>query len=135
MAAGVVIAAGLAAGAAFTFGQSSPSTDALRGCVDRKSGALRMTPPGRKCTRRERKVTWNAPGRAGPAGAAGAAGAQGAGGPQGGAGSDGAPGQPGARGDRGAFDFDDLDGLPCNDGSPGTTDVTYDSQGFAVITC
>jgi hypothetical protein len=125
--AGALAALGLAAGASFTFGQGSASDSPLNGCVHRKTGKLRLTPPGPRCNRRERRIVWNERGADGRAGAAGAAGP---------AGGNGAAGQPGGDGASGSFGFDDFDGMRCDDGG-GDDDIelTYDSKGYAVLTC
>jgi hypothetical protein len=116
--------AALAVGAAVSLGQGSTSDDALRACVLKKSGAVRLVAAGGRCRRGERVVTWNIRGRAGTAGAEGTRGAQGGAGPT------------GARGAAGTFDFDSFDGMECDAGSGAdTVDVTYDSDGFATFTC
>jgi hypothetical protein len=76
-------------------------------------------------------------GPAGPAGPAGAQGAPGAQGPAGLQGPAGPPGPAGPKGDPGTgiSSFDDLDGLPCTNGTTGTIDLTYDTAGHATLTC
>jgi hypothetical protein len=79
-------------------------------------------------------------GPAGPQGAQGAPGAQGPAGPQGAAGAQGPAGPqgpPGPKGDPGAglAKFEDLNGVPCTDGTAGTISITYDNARHAVITC
>jgi len=82
-------------------------------------------------------------GPAGPQGAQGspgAAGPQGPAGPQGAAGAQGpagAQGRPGPKGDPGSglAKFEDLNGLPCTDGTPGTISISYDASRHAIITC
>jgi hypothetical protein len=79
-------------------------------------------------------------GATGPQGAQGPAGAQGSAGPQGAAGAQGPAGPqgpPGPKGDPGAglAKFEDLNGLPCTDGTAGTISISYDSSRHAVITC
>ena len=69
---------------------ATPGNRVLRGCVNRRSGALRLVAGHAKCRRRERSVVWN---KRGPVGAAGAAGAPGA---------PGATGAAGPKGDTGA---------------------------------
>ncbi|MDX6397015.1 MAG: hypothetical protein QOJ43_423 [Gaiellaceae bacterium] len=62
-------------------------------------------------------------------------GAQGIQGPQGPQGERGAAGDDGADG-TGLESYDQVDGLPCTrDGDAGTTDLTYDDQGFARVQC
>jgi hypothetical protein len=75
-----------------------------------------------------------AQGAQGPAGAQGPPGAQGAAGAQGPAGPQGPPGPKGDPGS-GLAKFEDLNGLPCTDGSAGTVSITYDSGRHALITC
>jgi hypothetical protein len=79
-------------------------------------------------------------GPAGPQGAQGPNGAQGSPGPPGAAGAQGPAGPqgpPGPKGDPGAglVKFEDLNGLPCTDGTAGTISISYDSSRHAVITC
>jgi hypothetical protein len=69
----------------------SATSAKVRACFAKKTGALRVLKPGRRCRRSERALTWNKRGTRGlrgPAGAAGRAGATGSVGPQGPAGSD-----------------------------------------------
>ncbi len=77
------------------------------------------------------------PGPQGPAGTQGPQGPAGAPGPAGAQGTAGPQGPPGPKGDPGAGlqTFDDLDGLPCDDGAPGTISLSYDAAHHAVITC
>ena len=124
---------GALAGAALSLGQSSAPTaggQRMTACVHRTTGALRLVRQGRRCARgyRARQLFAGRPG-AGPAGGPGAPG------PAGPAGGKGATGAPGADGARGTFSFDSFDGMPCNDGSPGTIDVTYDSTGKVTFQC
>ena len=106
-----------------TLGQGNASDASINACVHRKTGALRITPPGRRCTRRERRLAWNRLGPAGPTGAPGAAG------------QPGGSGDGGQRGDKGVFRFDDFDGMACDDGQAGTIDLTYDGNGYARFEC
>jgi hypothetical protein len=55
-----------------------PAPKVIRACASKKTGALRVA---RKCSRRERKLSWSVVGPMGPAGSAGAAGAAGQQGP------------------------------------------------------
>src|SRR5688500_7009921 len=131
-----IVGVGALAGAALSLGQDgTPRTgnQRLAACVHTKTGALRLVRQGRRCARgyRARRLFAPAPG-AGPTGATGAPGAPGPAGP---AGANGATGAPGAAGARGTFSFDSFDGMPCNDGSPGTIDVTYDSTGKVAFQC
>ena len=68
-------------------------------CAKKKGGALRTVKKSQRCKRRERKISWNVGGQAGPGGSQGAAGSPG---PPGAAGSPGSPGSPGATGPAGA---------------------------------
>jgi hypothetical protein len=120
---------------------------------------------GKSCLGFETPISWSQKGEPGAAGAAGAPGAVGPAGPtgptgprglegpqgpkgdKGDDGTDGAqgiqgpPGEPGAAGDDGADgtgleSYDQVDGLPCTRGvDAGTTDLTYDDQGFARVKC
>ena len=67
-------------------------------------------------------------GAPGPAGAQGPAGQQGPAGPQ---------GPPGPKGDPGAglTKFEDLNGLPCTAGTPGTISISYDASRKAIVAC
>jgi predicted ribosomally synthesized peptide with SipW-like signal peptide len=78
------------------------------------------------------------PGAQGTPGAQGAPGATGPAGPAGAQGPAGPAGPPGPKGDPGSgglASFEDLNGLPCTDGSTGTIAVSYDSAHHAVLTC
>ena len=70
----------------------------------------------------------------GTQGTPGPAGAQGPAGPQGPAGSQGPPGPKGDPG-AGLTKFEDLNGLPCTAGTPGTISISYDAARRASITC
>ena len=78
-----------------------------------------------------------AQGPAGPQGVAGAQGPAGAPGPAGPQGQTGPQGPPGPKGDPGSglTKLEDLNGVPCAAGTPGTISVTYDSARRAVLTC
>jgi hypothetical protein len=113
----LIVMVGLLAGTSLSFGQGS-STAVVNGCAKAKTGALRVLKSGQRCRRGERKLTWN---RRGPSGSAGATGAAGAGGPA---------------GPPSSFSFDDFNGMPCQrSGGDGTTDLSYDSEGFASFQC
>jgi hypothetical protein len=116
-----IVAVGATVGGTLSFGQSSGSGGPVKGCVDRGSGELRVVKPAKPCRRGERRLSWSLGGATGPAG------------PRGGPGTNGGIGPPGQRG---SFIFDDFDGMPCTDNSqPGTIDISYDSNGFASLTC
>jgi hypothetical protein len=137
-----VVAAGVVGATALTSGQEGRSSSSPRaGCVDGKSGALRIPKAGARCRRGERRVAWGARGPRGPVGASGANGAPGAAGPPGAAGAPGeagaggAAGGPGEPGVRGELDLTDLDGTECGNGG-GTTGVAYDEDtGEVTFTC
>src|SRR5271165_1163386 len=78
-------------GGAYALGSGFAVAGALRGCVDKKTGALRLVKPGKRCHRRETAVVWNQHGQPGPQGAAGI----GSPGPQGSPGRQGDPGPAG----------------------------------------
>jgi hypothetical protein len=80
----LVAAIATAAGGGLAFAASSGGT--LHGCANKKTGALRLAS---KCSKREKKVSWNVRGPRGVAGPAGATGSAGA------AGSAGVTGPPG----------------------------------------
>jgi hypothetical protein len=81
-------------------GLPSSKTD-VRGCVAKKSGALRIVGERTKCGRGERAVKLATDGDRGPAGPRGAQGLAGPAGPAGTAGAPGAPGPTGAAGPKG----------------------------------
>jgi Collagen triple helix repeat (20 copies) len=70
----------------------------VHACVNRATGEIRIA---RHCTRRERALTWNKQGPAGPAGVPGPRGSTGPGGPAGPPGAAGAPGPTGSPGPSG----------------------------------
>lgn len=86
---GVVSALFLASTATY-FGTGN--TSVIRGCVDDRTGALRVIDRHEKCGRRETPVEWNRQGPQGPQGPRGHVGPRGA---------QGAPGKPGAAGPAG----------------------------------
>jgi hypothetical protein len=107
-------------GATYAAGGSTSATRALKGCVAKKRGTVRIVKENRRCRRRvESTVTWNRTGPAGargpagdmgPAGARGPQGDAGATGPQGAAGATGATGPAGATGATGPAGADGADG-------------------------
>jgi hypothetical protein len=122
MVAGLSLAA-VAASVSLSEGRGADAQGPITGCVDRKGGELELALKGQGCGAGEGELNWNVPGPRGPQGAEGAPG------PSGPAGS---VGNPGAQGD---FEFDDFDGMTCDDGSSGTIDVSHDGQGFVAFTC
>jgi hypothetical protein len=71
----------------------TPTTNTVRGCVDKKTRVLRVLPKGKsKCKRTERALVFNKRGPRGATGVQGATGAQGAAGPKGDQGDVGPPG-------------------------------------------
>jgi hypothetical protein len=99
-----------AAGIAVAVSQSiyADSEGVLHGCVNKKTGALRVVLPGAACKSTENALSWNQVGEAGPQGPAGARGETG---PQ---------GEPGPAGTLSALD--DLHGTACTThrGLPGS---------------
>jgi hypothetical protein len=127
--AGGISLAALAVGVSLGQGRGARDQGPITGCADRKGGELEIVLKGQRCGRGERKLTWNVSGPRGP---------QGAEGPTGAPGPAGEPGPTGARGDRGPrgdFAFDDLGGMACDDGNPGTIDISHDGAGFVTFTC
>jgi hypothetical protein len=61
----------------------------IKGCVSKKSGALRVVEPGKKCSKKAKALVWSERGPRGDTGP------QGTTGPQGSEGSQGIPGEPG----------------------------------------
>ena len=80
-----VAAAALVGGGAYAIGAAS-SAKKISACAKKKGGDLRLAT---RCTKSERKVSWNVQGPPGPAGAAGAAGTPGTKGDKGDTGSSG----------------------------------------------
>ena len=98
-------------------GSTPARSGVLHGCVVKRGpdkGSLRIVKPAQRCRRGERRLTWNVGGAGGGAGPAGPT---------------------GTSGTQGTFSFDDFDGMPCDNGGPGSVDVTYDSRGYASLTC
>ncbi len=85
---GYVLVAAIATAAGGGFAFAANSGGALHGCANKKTGALRLA---NKCSKREKKVSWNVRGPRGVAGAVGATG------------STGAKGSTGATGPQGPF--------------------------------
>lgn len=77
------------------------SDGVVHGCVNKRSGALRVVPAGKRCRRSERPLTFQVQGPPGAAGLPGAQGAPGAPGTAGAPGADGEQGSTGAQGDQG----------------------------------
>jgi hypothetical protein len=99
LSAAVVIGGGTAAVAAIP----STSTGLITGCVNMDPAVLRVIDyqAGKRCTRKEKQVSWNQRGPAGAKGAAGPAGAAGSNGDTGAAGPQGSTGPAGSKGDTG----------------------------------
>jgi hypothetical protein len=97
-------------------------SDPINGCVDRQ-GDLRVVARPSSCTNGERRLLWNKRGPVGPRGPVGQPGVAGQ------------PGAPGSPGSPGVFSFDSFDGMPCVNDGPSTLALTYDSDGFARLTC
>jgi Collagen triple helix repeat (20 copies) len=142
--AALIVAGGALAGAALSSGQNGgqrPAAQRATLCAHTTTGALRIVAAGRRCPRRHRVVPVPAAGprgiagRRGADGRAGAAGATGASGPQGARGPMGSKGIDGLEGLAGTFDFDSFQGMPCDDGAPGTILLTYESDGKARFAC
>ena len=74
----LVVALGGGAYAVTSHSAERAHSKVLRGCVDKRSGALRIVKSGRKCAKGETVVKWNQKGPVGATGAAGAPGAAGA---------------------------------------------------------
>jgi len=96
----VVLTAVIAVGA--TALAAIPSPDGtIKGCIKKRApnkGALRVIDHNKRCSSREKTLSWNQKGIPGPEGARGEQGASGQPGGQGAAGQNGAPGAPGAAG-------------------------------------
>ena len=96
---GAVVAGALAVGT-YIGAQSTSST--IRGCVDPRTGAIRIIGATQTCTSKESLLTWSTTGPQGPAGPQGATGPSGPAGPIGPSGPQGAVGAPGPIGPAGA---------------------------------
>lgn len=108
--------AAAAAGAAIASTVTEPTTNTIRACVTRSTGAVRILRGTTTCTSRERAVTWNVVGPIGPQGPAGADGATG---PEGPSGPDGAVGPQGPEGPAGPQGPEGPQGTPGQDGATG----------------
>jgi type VI protein secretion system component Hcp len=97
----MALAALAAVAATSGFAVAASQDDGDKGCVHKKSGALRVIADGKKCRKRERTISFGAQGETGPAGAPGPEGAAGPQGPAGPAGQAGADGLQGATGPQG----------------------------------
>lgn len=109
------------AGIALASEGNRTTTTRIHACVNRRSGEIRIA---RHCTRRERTLTWNKRGPAGPPGPRGSTGSRGPGGtpgpsgPQGPGGPSGPPGptgSPGPTGPPGTGNFADFYNQPSGD--------------------
>jgi len=144
-AASAVLALAVGGGALASNAAPGAPTNLFRACVHHHSGEIRLVDHKAECRRRERFLTWNAEGPAGPAGPpgpvgqtgatgptgqtgaagpkgeTGAAGPAGPGGPQGPAGEDGADGPAGPAGERGPA------------GPPGLSGVLEATRGFGPV--
>ena len=78
---------------------ATSSNKVIRGCVNKKTGVVRVA---KKCHKGERRIVWNSRGVKGPAGSAGLQGDKGDKGEPGQNGLNGTPGAPGPKGDTGA---------------------------------
>ena len=85
-------------GAASWVAASEDPSPAIRACVHRENGQVRIVSAGEQCRRQESALQWNAEGPAGAAGRAGTAGEPGEPGPTGLKGDAGPPGSAGAPG-------------------------------------
>jgi len=93
--------------------QQPSSGSAVRACVDRATGDMRIPRTNRPCFRRERALIWSIVGPVGPAGPAGIRGPSGLPGVPGPSGPRGEPGPSGPAGGFGAYgSFDDTDVVP-----------------------
>lgn len=140
----VVAAALVIVGAGTATAVGIPDADGvIHGCYNNSTGAVRIVTSESQCVttgraaRLETPISWNQRGPQGPQGFPGEQGEPGPEGPPGAAGEDGEPGPPGLQGEpgpvgpqgepgRGLTDLADLEGLPCNTGTPesGTVSVT-----------
>jgi hypothetical protein len=99
---GVILGAGLGAGAVWADTPSSTTTTSIYACEAKSTGAIRIVSATAKCSARETALEWNVAGPAGPQGDTGAQGSKGDTGAQGPAGTQGPQGVAGAAGATGA---------------------------------
>jgi hypothetical protein len=72
---------GVFGGGAFAASSLLGAHGTVNGCVNKKTGALRVVKPGKNCSKREQRLTWNQQGPPGSQGVQGVQGVQGAPGP------------------------------------------------------
>jgi len=99
--------------------QQRQSESAIRSCVDRATGDMRIPRTTRPCFASERTLIWSVAGPIGPTGPQGAAGPQGTVGADGAPGARGPSGSPGASGPAGAQGDPGPTGPPGPQGDPG----------------
>lgn len=101
----------------------------LTGCYANKDGSLRLidAATGAKCSNKEKQITWN---QTGPAGPQGATGPQGLPGPQGTPGPKGDPGQQGSQGPQGVPGPTGVPGVPGSQGPQGAPGIS----GYEIVT-
>lgn len=99
--------------------QAIPAQSTYYACVKKTSGAMKMVSASKKCTKKEKKISWNTSGVQGPQGPTGIQGASGIQGSQGPSGINGLPGA------------DGQDGLPGADGQDGGYEVFVTAADFA----
>jgi Lamin Tail Domain len=122
-------------GAAVAATQIPDGNGVIHGCRKVDGGALRVVARASSCRSREKALSWNQQGAAGPAGPAGATGPAG---PRGATGPQGPVGPAGPQGPAGPAlaSFDSLAGIACSSGgNPGTISIAYDAAGLAQIHC
>jgi Lamin Tail Domain/Collagen triple helix repeat (20 copies) len=150
----LALAASVAFAAQRTGSQSA--TGVIHACVKKHAGSVRIVAGPAACRRNERPVSWNVEGPTGvrgpsgpagptgPAGPAGPEGDPGARGATGATGPAGSPGQAGPTGPAGPVGppgtgltaLEDLNGIACRaGGQSGTSSVSYDQNGVAIVTC
>ena len=112
---GIVVTTIISGSLAFAAVQTSSSTAVLSACVDKSTGAMRMS---NSCTSNETAVSWNIAGPTGATGAKGDRGEKGLTGSTGGTGRAGNTGATGAKGERGEKG---LTGATGATGKPGPT--------------
>jgi hypothetical protein len=109
-------------GGAYAITSGRGPDEVVHGCYQKKRGALRIVPAGRKCAKSERGIAWNQHGVAGPIGLAG---------PAGQTGSPGAAGAPGVAGSARAYGF--IEGAELKR-SKNVVGITNSSPGIYCIT-
>ena len=113
-----LLAAAVVVGGGYVVNAATSPSSMITACSNKKTGVVRVVAAKAKCTKNEKRLTWNVKGATGATGLPGAAGAAGA------PGRDGAPGKDGVNG---------TDGKDGADGATGPTGPTGPAGGTAEV--